>query len=36
MPITAKRLVRFLKRRGWTEARQRGSHLVLIHAERAG
>lgn len=31
MPVTAKRLIRFLKRRGWIEDRQRGSHLILIH-----
>ena len=30
MPVTAKRVVRFLKRRGWLESRQRGSHLLLI------
>ncbi|MGD0061039.1 MAG: type II toxin-antitoxin system HicA family toxin [Verrucomicrobiia bacterium] len=29
--ITAKDLVRFLKRQGFVEDRQRGSHLVLFH-----
>jgi predicted RNA binding protein YcfA (HicA-like mRNA interferase family) len=33
VPITARRLVRFLKRRGWIESRQRGSHLILIHPD---
>jgi predicted RNA binding protein YcfA (HicA-like mRNA interferase family) len=33
VPVTAKRLVRFLKRRGGLEDRQRGSHLILIHSE---
>lgn len=29
--ITAKKLVRFLKKRGFKEDRQRGSHLTLIN-----
>jgi predicted RNA binding protein YcfA (HicA-like mRNA interferase family) len=33
VPITARRLVRFLKRRGWTESRQHGSHLILSHSD---
>lgn len=31
MPVTSRRVVRFPKRHGWTELRQRGSHLVLFH-----
>jgi predicted RNA binding protein YcfA (HicA-like mRNA interferase family) len=33
VPVSAKRLVRFLKRRGWFADRQHGSHLILIDAE---
>ena len=32
--LKAQDLVRFLKARGFIEDRQRGSHLVLRHAER--
>jgi predicted RNA binding protein YcfA (HicA-like mRNA interferase family) len=31
--ISARELVRFLKRQGFVEDRQRGSHLVLFHPE---
>jgi mRNA interferase HicA len=33
VPVTAKRLLRFLKRHGWVEVRQRGSHLTPIHPD---
>lgn len=31
--VTARKVVRALKRAGFVEDRQRGSHLVLIHSE---
>jgi predicted RNA binding protein YcfA (HicA-like mRNA interferase family) len=31
--LTAQQLVRFLKKQGFREDRQRGSHLVLFHPE---
>ncbi len=31
--LTARELVRFLKRQGFIEDRQRGSHLVLYHPD---
>ncbi|MBI4062256.1 MAG: type II toxin-antitoxin system HicA family toxin [Elusimicrobia bacterium] len=33
MPVTSKDLVRFLKRKGWIERRQKGSHLIMTHEE---
>ena len=33
-PLTARKVVRALKRAGFVEDRQRGSHLILIHPER--
>jgi len=30
-PLTARKVVRALKRAGFVEDRQRGSHLILIH-----
>jgi predicted RNA binding protein YcfA (HicA-like mRNA interferase family) len=32
--LTARKVIRALKRAGFVEDRQRGSHLVLIHPER--
>ncbi len=32
--VTARRLIRALKRVGWYEHRQRGSHLVLKHPDK--
>jgi predicted RNA binding protein YcfA (HicA-like mRNA interferase family) len=32
--LTARKVVRALKRAGFVEDRQKGSHLVLIHSER--
>ena len=31
--LTARKVVRALKRAGFVEDRQRGSHLIMIHAE---
>ena len=31
--LTARQVIRALKRAGFVEDRQRGSHLILIHAE---
>jgi predicted RNA binding protein YcfA (HicA-like mRNA interferase family) len=31
---TAKDLIRFLRRKGYKEVRQKGSHLILVHASR--
>jgi len=31
---TAKQLLRFLRRQGYAEQRQTGSHLILIHRSR--
>jgi predicted RNA binding protein YcfA (HicA-like mRNA interferase family) len=32
--ITAKELIRVLKKLGFAEARTRGSHIILVHSER--
>jgi len=32
--LTARKVIRALKRAGFVEDRQRGSHLILIHPER--
>ncbi len=32
--VTAREIVRFLKAQGFTEERQTGSHLTLVHADR--
>ena len=32
--ISAKELIRVLKKLGFTEARTRGSHVILIHTEK--
>jgi predicted RNA binding protein YcfA (HicA-like mRNA interferase family) len=32
--VTARELIRFLKSEGFEEDRQKGSHMVLIHARR--
>lgn len=32
---TAKQLLRFLRKQGYTESRQTGSHLILKHRSRA-
>jgi len=32
--VTARELIRFLKSEGFEEDRQKGSHMVLIHASR--
>ncbi|MDO8671697.1 MAG: type II toxin-antitoxin system HicA family toxin [Dehalococcoidia bacterium] len=34
--ITAAELVKALKREGWFESRQSGSHLILRHLDRTG
>jgi len=31
---TAQKLLRFLRRQGYLEKRQTGSHLILVHAKR--
>lgn len=33
MPMTPKEMVRFLKRNGFVEIRQKGSHLMMINYE---
>lgn len=33
MPMTPKEMVRFLKRNGFVEVRQKGSHLMMINYE---
>ena len=33
MPMTPKEMVRFLKRNGFVELRQKGSHLMMINYE---
>jgi predicted RNA binding protein YcfA (HicA-like mRNA interferase family) len=34
--ITSADLLRALHRAGWTTSRQSGSHVILVHPERAG
>ncbi|MGH3791220.1 MAG: type II toxin-antitoxin system HicA family toxin [Pseudonocardiaceae bacterium] len=34
--ITSADLLRALHRAGWTTSRQSGSHMILVHPERAG
>lgn len=34
--VTAEQTIRALKRAGWEERRQRGSHLHLVHAVHGG
>ena len=34
--MTAKEIVRILKKDGWVEKTQRGSHLQMVHPEKNG